>query len=83
MVFNQAQQSFRRTGVSRLVFKAFPLMLLRGTEMERDKRKWNLEESNDDIPVVISSDSFSSQDWLQMREMANQLSPSPFLRGAV
>jgi radical SAM superfamily enzyme YgiQ (UPF0313 family) len=61
----------RQRGVP--VLRAFPLMLLRGTELERDRAKWNLRESADAIPVVVSSDSFSNDEWGQMQEIADRL----------
>ena len=33
--------------------KAFPLMLLRGTDTEKRKEEWGLKSSEDSMPVVI------------------------------
>lgn len=55
------------------VVRAFPLMLLRGTGLERDRAKWNLQESDDAIPVVVGSDTFSRAEWEQMRDLADRL----------
>jgi radical SAM superfamily enzyme YgiQ (UPF0313 family) len=75
---NQTVDSFKQSiqwcfdhGVPSL--KAFPLMLLRGTKLHQDRSKWNLKESEPPIPVVISSNSFSYADWLEMEKMANTL----------
>lgn len=65
---------------------AYPLMLLRGTKLYYDKLKYNLIESNElinndnnnnriqqDIPHVISSNTFTYNDWLIMSNIANNL----------
>lgn len=63
---------------------AFPLMLLRGTDLFDQKAKYGLVESNElasdaidrvqvDIPHVVSSHSFSYDDWKQMCSIASQL----------
>ncbi len=63
--------------------KAFPLMLLRGTEMERSRARWALAESDDVIPVVVESNSFSREDWRCMKALAEALEVpvSPTTRG--
>lgn len=56
--------------------KAYPLMLLRGTELFNKKLQWNLKEEaigEFDIPVVTSSNSFSRPDWECMNEIADNL----------
>ena len=55
------------------VIKAFPLMLLRGTDTEKKKQKWGLVESKDSMPVVIKSDTFSHEDWLKMSKISQSL----------
>ncbi|MCB9707131.1 MAG: cobalamin B12-binding domain-containing protein [Myxococcales bacterium] len=55
------------------VIKAFPLMLLRGTELERRRAEWRLEESDDAIPMVVSSDTFTPQDHEAMGRIAEAL----------
>jgi radical SAM superfamily enzyme YgiQ (UPF0313 family) len=55
------------------VIKAFPLMLLRGTDTEKKKQKWGLVESKDSMPVVIKSDTFSHEDWLKMSGISQSL----------
>lgn len=55
------------------VLSAFPLMLLRGTAMERDRARWGLIENDDDIPLVVESDTFTRADWFAMHEIAAAL----------
>ena len=55
------------------VIKAFPLMLLRGTEIEKQKHVWGLIQSDDTMPVVIKSDTFSNREWLQMGKISQVL----------
>ena len=55
------------------VIKAFPLMLLRGTDTEKNKQNWGLVESEDSMPVVIKSDTFSHEDWLKMSKISQSL----------
>lgn len=61
-------------GVPKLL--AFPLMLLRGTELHRQRDRWGLIESNEPIPVVVESDSFDRSEWEQMRLLAEHLALS-------
>jgi radical SAM superfamily enzyme YgiQ (UPF0313 family) len=58
------------------VIKAFPLMLLRGTELERDRERWNLRETDTPMPVVCASDSFDEHDWLWMAQLSEALRAS-------
>jgi len=55
--------------------KAFPLMLLRGTELYYMKEKLNLKVEMDDfnIPYVTSGNSFTKNEYLKMKEIANNL----------
>lgn len=55
------------------VIKAFPLMLLRGTALERDRARWDLKNSNDAMPVVIQSSTFSHEQWQQMAQLSEAL----------
>lgn len=55
------------------VIKAFPLLLLRGTELEREQDKWSFIVKQGDLPMVISSKSFTSTDWEEMDRIANTL----------
>jgi radical SAM superfamily enzyme YgiQ (UPF0313 family) len=54
--------------------RVFPLMLLRGTPMERDRARWRLVENDEAIPLVVESNTFSRSDWAEMRRIAEQLS---------
>jgi radical SAM superfamily enzyme YgiQ (UPF0313 family) len=54
--------------------RAFPLMLLRGTPMERDRARWRLVENDEPIPLVVESNTFSRADWTDMRRIAEGLS---------
>ena len=85
----QTVQSFQETidfcksyGVSKVC--AFPLMLLRGTELYDRKKELDLVESTDmnfpkipriqeGIPHVVASPSFTVDEWLKMGEMAEAL----------
>jgi radical SAM superfamily enzyme YgiQ (UPF0313 family) len=55
------------------VIKAFPLMLLRGTELERERARWRLRETDTAMPVVCASDSFDERDWLWMGRLSEAL----------
>ena len=78
---NQTLESFKETinwclSKSVPVLKAFPLMLLRGTEIEKNKQQWGLIESDDIMPVVLQSNTFTFQDWVQMSKMSEALKES-------
>ena len=75
---NQSLESFKKTvdwclkiGVP--VIKAFPLMLLRGTEVEQRRFEWGLVESDDTMPVVMQSDTFTHEEWLEMFRLSEGL----------
>lgn len=53
--------------------QAFPLMLLRGTAMERERARWELVENNDAIPLVVRSNTFTPSDWLEMQRVADDV----------
>lgn len=55
------------------VIKAFPLMLLRGTALEQDRAQWKLKDSNDTMPVVIESATFSYAQWQRMARLSEAL----------
>lgn len=58
---------------------AWPLMLLRGTELFEQREKWGFEEGQEgrfDIPVVRRSGSFSERDWRMMMDIADGLAPN-------
>ena len=59
------------------VLHAFPLMLLRGTQLHRDRQRWGLVENEAPIPVVVQSDSFTKEDWQQMNHIASSLITPP------
>jgi len=64
-------------GVRRI--KAWPLMLLRGTELDRQRAQFAMRETrlgDFGIPVVTSSNSFSEDEWNLMRETAETLCPT-------
>lgn len=55
---------------------AFPLMLLKGTELYQQKAKYSLNErmvGDYNIPVVTQSNTYSEKDWQRMRYIAEQL----------
>lgn len=58
--------------------KAWPLMLLRGTELQHQKQSLSLQEERIDdegfgIPVVTQSYSYSRSDWERMHRLASEL----------
>ncbi|MDR1484351.1 MAG: radical SAM protein [Planctomycetaceae bacterium] len=55
------------------VIKAFPLMILRGTLLEKEAYKWNLRQSDGGMACVISSDTFSESDWQEMNAISEKL----------
>ena len=55
------------------VLKAFPLMLLRGTRLERERRRWGLVENDDVIPAVVRSNTFDEGDWQWMAGLSEAL----------
>jgi radical SAM superfamily enzyme YgiQ (UPF0313 family) len=66
----------RENGCERIV--AFPLMLLRGTELFAQRTTWGFKERPEGefgIPVVYESNSFTEREWWAMKEMADELSP--------
>lgn len=55
------------------VIKAFPLLLLRGTELDRDREAWGLFEDGGDMPMVIASNTFTETDWQAMAQISAAL----------
>lgn len=55
------------------VVKAFPLMLLRGTGLEAERRRWDLIESDERVPRVIGASTFSEQEMTVMDRIAHVL----------
>jgi coproporphyrinogen III oxidase-like Fe-S oxidoreductase len=57
--------------------KAYPLMLLKGTKLYKEKTQWGLKEcslhENHNIPTVISSNSFDEKEWNDMKTYAGGL----------
>ena len=53
--------------------KAFPLMLLRGTGLDRDRDHWDLREDGAALPAVLSSSTFDAMDRDAMRCIAEAL----------
>ena len=58
---------------------AYPLMLLKGTELFSQKKRFNLVEKSIgdfNIPVVVQSDSFTEVDYYKMQELSESLNNS-------
>lgn len=55
------------------VIKAFPLMLLRGTKLEREAERWSLGQSDDEIPIVVQSATFDRGEWECMNALSEAL----------
>lgn len=53
--------------------KAFPLMLLRGTEMERNRHQWQMVDSGGSMPMAIQSSTFSITEWESMAKLSEAL----------
>lgn len=58
--------------------KAFPLMLLRGTDTEKRKEEWGLKSSQDSMPVVIESDTFTFKEWEMMGSISQALKDTEY-----
>ena len=59
-------------GVPRI--RAWPLMLLRGTELYTQRDKWGFVESKESrIPIVVESETFSREDHVEMERIAANL----------
>ena len=59
------------------VIRAWPLMILRGTELDKQREEFGLVESdNEAIPQVIASNSFSHQEYRQMQRLADATNDS-------
>ncbi|WP_052761239.1 B12-binding domain-containing radical SAM protein [Sedimenticola thiotaurini] len=54
--------------------RAWPLMLLRGTPLYEQKERYGFKESSDQpIPIVVSSNTFSEEDHVEMARIAREL----------
>lgn len=58
------------------VIKAFPLLLLRGTELDRDRATWGLVEDGGAMPMVVASNTFGQAEWWAMARIAEALRQS-------
>jgi radical SAM superfamily enzyme len=55
---------------------AYPLMLLKGTELYEQKKLWKFVErkmGDFHLPTVVSSNTFSERDWLKMKEISDNI----------
>ncbi|MFT5460242.1 MAG: radical SAM superfamily enzyme YgiQ (UPF0313 family) [Myxococcota bacterium] len=75
---NQTLDSFRRSvdwclahRVPRV--RAWPLMLLRGTPLYDEREAWGFVESDDRIPIVVASHTFTRAEQAQMARIASAL----------
>lgn len=55
------------------VIKAFPLLLLRGTALERDRDQWSLRDGGGPMPMVLRSSTFDVHDWRAMAKLSEAL----------
>ncbi|MFC1234431.1 B12-binding domain-containing radical SAM protein [Vibrio sp. F74] len=72
--FSQSVQFLQSRDV--LNIKAFPLMLLEGTQLSVDKEIYGIKEGLIDesgILHVVESDSFTNEEWKAMRNLATKL----------
>ncbi len=52
------------------VIRAWPLMILRGTELDKQREQFGFIESTEAIPHVIASNSFTHDEYCQMEVLA-------------
>ena len=52
------------------IIKAFPLLLLRGTKMYDEYKKYGIKHDKSVVAKVISSDTFTPREWRDMEEIA-------------
>ena len=69
--FQASVDWLRDRGAPRI--RAWPLMLLRGTDLYHQRDRWGYVESGDRIPVVVESASFSRDDHTEMARIAEGL----------
>ena len=75
--FTSTIETLQSAGLKKIC--AYPLMLLKGTELYAQKGKWNLKEmplGDYRIPTVCESNSFSFEEWIQMDTLATNLMAS-------
>ncbi len=53
--------------------KAFPLLLLRGTALERERDRWGFVDAGGPMPMAVESRSFSRADWQTMARLSEAL----------
>jgi radical SAM superfamily enzyme YgiQ (UPF0313 family) len=77
----QSVETFRETivrlqsmGCEKTRIKMYPLMLLKGTELYKEKDKWGLKEESSEcnISLVVESNSFSKSEWKKMQDIAGR-----------
>lgn len=72
--FNESIDFALDNGCTQLT--AFPLMLLKGTELYAQKEQYQFREQHIgeyNIPVTVASNSYSEKEWYNMRALAHQL----------
>ena len=72
--FRQSIAFLRDNGCKRI--RCFPLMLFYGTDLWLHRERWHLSETAEgdfNLPLVTSSDSFTEDDWREMRRLAESL----------
>jgi hypothetical protein len=52
------------------VVRAFPLLLLRGTPLERDRERWGLVTDGEPMEMVVESATFGRLEWEAMAQIA-------------
>lgn len=53
--------------------KAFPLLLLRGTALERERARWGFVDAGGAMPLAVESTTFGKADWLSMARLSEAL----------
>lgn len=72
--FTSTMETLQTLGLKKIC--AYPLMLLKGTELYAQKDKWGLKEmplGDYQIPTVCESNSFSYDEWTMMDNLASKL----------
>jgi len=72
--FIESINFLRKYGNKRIT--AFPLMLLKGTELYINQKEWDLKEKiigDYNLPYVVSGNSFTEYDYKKMEQIANKL----------